>query len=173
MEEKSRSEAIVEELRRFKGRGAVTAVEAPKRKYVIFTLGDALYAFDGVDVKEILPFLEIFPVPGAPPAVPGLISNRGDIEAVIDLHVVLGLPAREQTAHSRIVMIEKAGLRCGMLVDSLVDVVDLPSSSIRPPLATLDDATRELVTGETIHQGQSVVLLDLGRVVAALSSHVR
>lgn len=171
MEEKSRSDAIVERLRRFKGRGTVTVAEEDKSKYVIFTLGEGLFAFTGADVKEILPPLETFPVPGAPQTVPGVISNRGDIEAVVDLHVLLGLPRRERHAGSRILMIEKAGVRCGMPVDSVIDVVDLPASSIKPPLATLDDATRGLVAGEMVCQGRSVVLLDLGRVIDTLRSH--
>jgi purine-binding chemotaxis protein CheW len=140
---------------------------------VIFTLHDALYAFEGVDVKEILPHLEVFPVPGAPQTIPGVINNRGDIEAVINLHAILGLPQRERNAHSRIVMTEKAGVRSGMLVDSVIDVVDLPQSSLKSPLATLDDTTRELVTGETIYQGRSVVLLDLGRIIDILGTHGR
>lgn len=173
MEEKSRSDLIVEEIKRLRGREKAAVIMEEKSKFVIFTLHDGLYAFDGVDVKEILPHLEIFPVPGAPQTVPGVINNRGDIEAVINLNVILGLPQSESTAYSRIVMTEKAGVRSGMLVDSVIDVVDLPPSSIKPALATLDDATRDLVTGETIYQGRSVVLLDLGRIIDTLSAHDR
>lgn len=173
MEEKSRSDVILEELQRLRGQGRVVVVDESKSPFVIFTLHDGLYAFAGGDVKEILPALQIFPVPGAPGTVPGVINNRGDIEAVIDVRVVLGLPPGERSAHTRIVMTEKAGVRCGMLVDSVVDVVDLPPSSIKPPLATLDDVTRELVSGETIYRGRSVVLLDSRRIIAALRAHER
>lgn len=173
MEEKSRSDLIVEELKRRKGQGSSAALEEEKSKFVIFTLGEALYAFPGVEVKEILPALEIFPVPGAPKTVPGVINNRGDIEAVIDLQAFLGLPRSKTSVGSRILMTEKGGVRSGMLVDTLVDVVDLPQSSIKPPLATLDDATRELVAGETVCQGRSVVVLDLSRIIETLGTHAR
>jgi len=158
MEEQTRPEAVVEE---------------EKAKFVIFSLHDGLYAFAGGDVKEILPALEVFPVPGAPQSVPGVINNRGDIEAVIDLRVVLGLHPGERTERSRIVMTEKAGVRSGMLVDSVLDVVDLPPSSIKPPLATLDDATRKLVTGETLYRDRSVVLLEVHRIIEVLRPHER
>ena len=148
-------------------------VEEEKSKYVIFTLHGTLYAFAGLEVKEILPAMEIFAVPGAPKTVPGVVNNRGDIEAVGDLHGVLGLARSAPAASNRIVMTEKAGVRAGMLVDSVVDVVDLTPGSIKPPLATLDDAARMLVSGETSYQGRSVVLLDVGRIFDTLRSHVR
>lgn len=173
MEEKSRTDLIVAELRRLKEQEKVVAVEEERHKVVIFTLHDGLYAFVGADVREILPALEVFPVPGAPKNIPGLVNNRGEIEAVIDLRGVLGLPGGARGAGSRIAIAEKAGVRSGMLVDSVLDVVDVPPSAIKPPLATLDAASREVVAGEMTYQGRSVVLLDVGRVFDSLRTHDR
>lgn len=171
METKRRSDGIVDELRRLKELGKANVVEEETRNFVVFTLHDGVYAFEGADVKEILSLTEIFPVPGTPKSVPGVINNRGDIEAVVKLHPFLGLAESERTASSRIVMTEKAGLRVGILVDSVLDVVDLQPSSIKPPLATLNDATRELVAGEMICKGKNVVLLDVGRIIDALRAN--
>jgi len=171
VEEKSRADQIVAELQRLKGLGKAALVEEEKNKYVIFTLHDELYAFAGGDVKEILPAMEIFPVPGAPPSVPGVINNRGDIEAVVNLHGILGLPDSQGAAGGRIAMAQKSGVRAGILVDSVVDVVDLPPSSIKPPLATLAAAIGDLVAGETTYRGRSVVLLDVGRILDTLRAH--
>lgn len=164
---------IVDELKRLKGLGKAAVVEEEKTKFVIFSLRGGLYAFAGVDVKEILPAMEIFPVPGAPRSVPGVINNRGDIEAVVDLCGLLGLPDSPRPADGRIAMTQKSGVRAGMLVDAVVDVVDLPPSSIKPSLATLDGAARELVSGETAYQGGSVVLLDVGKIIDTLRAHDR
>jgi len=139
----------------------------------VFSLHDGLYAFEGAAVKEILLPLEIFPIPGAPPAVPGVINNRGEIEAVISLHGLLGLPASERTARSRIVMAERGGLRSGIEVDAVVDVAQLSPSAIKPPLATLSDAARRLVVGGTNCLDKSVVVLDVGRIFELLSVHER
>ena len=173
MEEKRRSDIIVEELKKLRGQGKAAVVEEEQSKFVIFTLLEGLYAFAGVDVKEILPALEIFPVPGAPQDVPGLINNRGDIEAVVDLHGVLGLPGGVRSAGNRIAIAEKSGVRSGMLVDSVLDVVDLPPSAIKPPLATLDVTSRDVVAGEMLYQGRNVVLLDVGRIFDKLRAHGR
>ncbi|TAN40366.1 MAG: chemotaxis protein CheW [Nitrospirae bacterium] len=171
MDDRRRNDLIIEELRRRKRKEATVDVEAESLKIVIFRLGDGLYAFPGADVKEILPFTDMSPVPGAPDFIPGVINNRGDIESVISLNKYLGLPDSNRTAASRIAMASKAGVRSGVLVDAVVDVADVPLDSIKPPLSTLDPAIKELVTGEMMYNGRTVVMLDIGRLFEKLVVH--
>jgi purine-binding chemotaxis protein CheW len=170
---KRRTDLIVEELRRLKAAEKPELVEEEKSPFVLFTIRDGLYALAGADVREILLPLEIFPIPGAPPGVPGVINNRGEIEAVVNLHGLLGLPAGEGAAGSRILITEKGGRRCGIQVDAVLDVAALSAGEIRPPLATLDGAARDLVVGETTCLGKSVVVLDVGRIFESLRDHER
>lgn len=173
MDNKSRNDLLIEELSKRKGKEATVSVEAETFKVVIFTLHDSLYAFPGADVKEILPLMDIYPVPGAPDFIPGLINNRGDIESVINLNKFLGLADSERTAASRIAMASKSGARSGILVDAVLDVVDVPLNAIKPPLSTLDHAIKELVTGEMTYNKRSVVMLDIGRLFEKLVVHDR
>lgn len=171
MNDKRRNDLIIEELMKQKGKKPTVDVETKTVKVVIFTLGGGYFAFPGADVKEILPFMEIFPVPGAPHFIPGVINNRGDIESVINLNTFLDLPDSERTAASRILITVKSGVRSGIAVDAVLDVVDVPVSSINPPLSTLDDAKKELVTGEMIYDGRTVVMIDVARIFGELHSH--
>ncbi len=171
MDNKRRNDLLIEELRKRKVKETTVDVEAEHIKVVIFTLRESLYAFPGVDVKEILSLMDISPVPGAPDFIPGLINNRGDIESVINLNKFLGLPDSESTAASRIIMASKAGLRSGILVDAVIDVVDMPLASIKPALSTLGHAIKELVTGELIYLSRTVVMLDIGRLFERLVIH--
>ncbi|MHB8880563.1 MAG: chemotaxis protein CheW [Thermodesulfovibrionales bacterium] len=166
-----KSDLIIEELRKRKKKEAPVNVEAESLKVVIFLLGDGLYGFPGADVKEILPYTDMSPVPGAPDFIPGVINNRGDIESVISLSRYLGLPDSNRTAASRIAMASKSGVRSGVLVDAVLDVADVPLAAIKPPLSTLDQAIKELVTGEMMHNGRTVVMLDIGRLFDKLVIH--
>lgn len=171
MDDKTKNDLIIEELRRRRGRQTTVDVEAEHVKIVIFMLHDGLYALPGADVKEILPFMDISPVPGAPVFIPGVINNRGDIESVINLNKFLGLPDSERTAASRIAMVSKAALRSGILVDGVLDVVDVPLNSIKPPLSTFDHMIRDLVTGELLYDNRTVVMLDAGRLFEKMANH--
>ncbi|MBZ0155721.1 MAG: chemotaxis protein CheW [Alphaproteobacteria bacterium] len=171
MEENTlKSDCILEELRRRKSRGKIVDVEEEKVKVVIFSLLDEWYAFYGSEVKEILHLTEIFYVPGSPDCILGVINVRGDIESVIAVNAFLGLPEGQRTHRSRIALVAAAGVRSGILVDSIIDVVDVPVRSISPPLATLDSPKKEYVAGSLHFNSMSVTLLNIGTILGRIAA---
>lgn len=166
---KKKSNLILDEVKRRRNLEKVVDVEETRVKLVIFSLLEDFYAFYGSDVGEILPLADIYFVPGSPDFILGVINVRGDIESVVTINKFLGLPEGNRTPGSRIALAVKGGIRSGILVDSIEDVVDVPLSSIKPPLSTLDKAKRELVTGEMDYRNKNVTLLDLGRIFGKIS----
>jgi purine-binding chemotaxis protein CheW len=168
MDDRRRTGLILEELKRCRSGEETLDVEEEKVKVVIFALRGDLYAFPGADVKEILPFAGISWVPGAPDFIPGVINNRGDIESVIELNRFLGIPESDRTTATRIAIVAKAGVRSGILLDSVLDVLDVPVHSITPPLATLEASLRDLVAGQLTYRGRTVAMLDVGSLYRRL-----
>ena len=163
------SEILAEAARLRARKEDVVDVDEERVKLVVFYLGGDLFAFHGSDVREILAPMRIFPVPGSPEHILGVINVRGDIESVVSINRFFGLPPAEPTPKSRIPIAEKGGIRSGILVDGVFDVVDFPVASISPPLATLDRSWRDLVAGETALGGAGVTLLDLGEILRRLA----
>jgi purine-binding chemotaxis protein CheW len=169
-EENNKSDLILEELRKRKARKAVVDVEEKKMKVVIFSLNGEFFAFSGENVKEILPLASIFPVPGTPDYIPGVINNRGEIDSVVTINGFLGLPASVRTQSCRIAVAEKGGVRSGILVDSVSDVTDIPVSTVKPPISTLAKSQKEFVAGEFRYQDKNIILLDIGTIFAKIAS---
>ncbi|MDP2168716.1 MAG: chemotaxis protein CheW [Thermodesulfovibrionales bacterium] len=159
----NKSDLILDELKRRRQREVVD-VEEEKVKIVIFSLLDDCFAFYGSDIKEILPPQTIYFVPGAPDFIMGVINNRGDVESVININRFLGFPDPEMGPQSRIALAYGAGIRSGILVDSILDVMDVPISLISPPLSTLDEGKREFVTGEMAYGNKNVTVLSVGKI---------
>ena len=161
---KTRSEKIIETVSKRKNREKIIDVDEEKVKLVIFTLSDHYFAFYGAYVKEILPKTKISYVPGSPPFILGIINVRGDIESVLDINSFLGLHLRADTSRDRVVIAAKNGVRSGILVDSVEDVLDVPASSIKAPISTLNDEIKFFVIGETGYKKNNVTVLDVGKV---------
>ena len=142
--EKLKSELILDELKRLQSVKEVVDVEEERVKVVIFVCGVNRFAFYGRDIREILPSCDISWVPSLPDYIPGLINVRGDIESVIDLRYFL---EEEKNVHGTclIAMAVRGDFHSGIMIDSIEDVVDIPLSTIHPPLATLNGAARDLV----------------------------
>lgn len=163
-----KSELILDELKLRQRSREIVDVEEERVKVVIFTCCGDRYAFYGGEVREFLPNCEISWVPGLPEYLPGLINVRGDIESVIDMAPFLGAGKKEGRT-GLIAMAVRDDFRSGVMIDSIEDVVDVPVNDIKPPLATLNGAARELVLGELDYGGGLVTLLDLGKFGAKFS----
>lgn len=167
MDTRSDPDRILEHMRKHLETSVnVVDVEERHAKAVVFTLGGDYFAFFDAPVKEILPMLDIYPVPGSPALVLGVVNIRGDVESVLDLHGLLGMPPYQPTAHGRIIMADAQGIRTGMLVDSVEDLLDLPESAIEAPLGTLTEPLRQFVSGSFLHEGINVAVLDLQRLIS-------
>jgi len=147
----------------------IVNVDEPLVKLVVFELSGERFAFHGERIREILAHTEVFFVPGCPASLEGVINVRGDIESVIRPHEMLQLPdhaAPEPGRASSILLGQGGGIRSGIRVDRVIDVMDVLHSDIQPPPASLPEHMRSLVLGVLRVGGQAVALLDLDRMFA-------
>lgn len=160
-----KSDRILNEIKLLRERDKIKDVDEPMEKIVIFSVAGGLYGLHGREVEEILPLQVINPVPGTPACIPGLITVRGEVESVLDVRTLLGLPAAAQ--HSGLILLASSGgIRSGVLIDTVEDVADIPLSAILPPPATLGTQVRDYVAGRLDCSGRNVVLLNLATLFA-------
>ncbi len=60
-------------------------------QWVTFQLEEETYGINVMQVREVLRYTEIAPVPGAPDYVIGIINLRGNVVTVIDTRARFGL----------------------------------------------------------------------------------
>ncbi len=142
----------------------VVNVDEPAVKLVFFSLGELWYAFYGETIREVLADHEVYYLPGCPASMEGVINVRGDIESVIRLRTVLGLPEVTVAASSRILLGCASAMRSGIRVDCVEEVIDVLQSAIQAPPHTLPEHLRPLVLGIVMYRDHPVQLLDLARI---------
>ena len=147
----------------------IVNVDEPTEKLVIFELQGDLFAFYGEKIREILSQVNVFFVPGCPTSLEGVINVRGDIESVISLHALLQLPVSAETSTSSFLLGRGAGMNSGIRVDKVVDVVDVPLSTVHKPPTTLPEHLRTIVSGILLFKEKTVTVLDLDRIFADYS----
>ena len=133
-------------------------------QFVIVTLAGQWYGFWGNAVASIAKVQTVTPIPGTPDFMLGVMYYQGRVESVMDIKRLLGLPDTAITSKSRVVMATAGEVQSGILVDSVEDVVELPTRKIHGPLHTMEGANKEYVAGGVELQGRHVVLLDLARI---------
>jgi purine-binding chemotaxis protein CheW len=98
-----------------------TTVDPAAERTLLFRAGARTFGC-GIDaVREIVPQRRATRLPGAPPAVQGLINLRGTIVTVVDLALWLGAE-RPATADGSIVLVDHNSRVAGVAVDEVLDV---------------------------------------------------
>ncbi|MDT8395461.1 MAG: chemotaxis protein CheW [bacterium] len=140
--------------------------EEEQLQLLTFMLGGEEYALNIMDIKEIIRPRECTEVPRAPEYILGIISLRGTIIPIFDVNKRLGLPVGLRGAQNRIVVVRSREHLFGLHVDSVVQVMDIPLSSIEPPPEILGGVEGDYLRGVGKIDDRLIILLNLGRILA-------
>ena len=135
-------------------------------RWVTFQLDKEMYGVNVMQVREVLRYSDIAPVPGAPAYVLGIINLRGNVVSVIDTRMRFGLPPAEVTDNTRIMIIESERQTVGILVDSVAEVVDLNTKDIddTPNVGTEESA--KFICGVCNRNDELLILIDLYKLLS-------
>ena len=111
--------------------------EQDVQQYLTFMIAGEEYAISLLQVKEIIEYDTVTPVPKTPEWVRGVINLRGSVVPVIDLAVKFRLPASVAGRLTCIVIteVECAGEATimGVMADSVRQVIDLKPEDVEHP----------------------------------------
>jgi purine-binding chemotaxis protein CheW len=140
-------------------------------------LQDEAFAIPASQVHEILDPVPVTAVPGADPAVNGLINVRGRVVPLADLRLLFDMPQQQAGADARIVVIEVEidddPITIGIRADKVNEVTELAAASLE---ATPRIGLRwepEFITCIGKRNGAFVAVLDMGRIFSRLVKHSR
>ncbi len=141
------------------------------RQYITFKLGDELFAIDVAQVREVLEVSQITKVPTAPGYMRGVVNVRGQATPVVDLRRRFGLPGAEDTANTRIIVMELdldgEATVLGGLADSVHEVIELEPGSIDPPPRIAMHWRTEFIKGMGKRGDDFIIVLDVNAVFSS------
>jgi purine-binding chemotaxis protein CheW len=132
-----------------------------------FVIGKELFGVDILMVQEIIRETPITPIPNSPDFIEGVINLRGNIIPVIDLRKRLNLQDLIAPAGQLWIMILNVNGRItGFIVDSVTQVLKVPSNSIKPPPdIVVSGLQSQYITGVCRIDKRLLILLDFNRIL--------
>ncbi|WP_196158160.1 chemotaxis protein CheW [Reinekea sp. G2M2-21] len=137
------------------------AGEDPILQWVTFRLENETYGINVMQVREVLRYSEIAPVPGAPSYVIGIINLRGNVVTVVDTRERFGLPGSEITDNTRIVILETDNQVVGILVDAVAEVVYLRQSEIEVAPNVGNENNARYIQGVSHKNDELLILIEI------------
>jgi purine-binding chemotaxis protein CheW len=135
-----------------------------------FTLGGETYGVDILRVKEIRGWSPVTRIPHSPEHVLGVLNLRGAIVPIIDLRKRFGLSTAEFSTLTVIIVLSiktaDGHRECGVVVDSVSDVVDVAQDAIKPPPALGSQSRTDFIQGLASVDERMLILLNVDELVA-------
>ncbi|WMW64690.1 chemotaxis protein CheW [Nitratidesulfovibrio liaohensis] len=132
---------------------------------VTFKVAEEEYGVDILSVQEIIRHTGITKVPSAPAFVEGILNLRGRVIPIIDIRKRFGLAAIEPDQQTRIVVFALESGVIGCLVDSVSEVLRLPSAMVDEPPAVIAGVDSKYILGVGRLDDRLLILLDFGQVL--------
>lgn len=104
---------------------------------VVFVVEGCRYALDVGTVEQVLPMVEISPLPHAPPVALGVINLHGRIVPVVDIRRRSSLPQHDYGVDSRLLVARTSRRTLALPVDEVAGVWAIAAETVAPPDAVL------------------------------------
>ena len=135
-----------------------------------FHVGGEEFCLDIHRVQEIIRFQNLTRVPNSPAFIEGVMNLRGKIVPVVDLRKWFGLEEAVPGKDSRIVVVEAKSAILGFVVDSVSEVLRIPSSVIEL-LPRIGSGDREYVAGVAKVGERLFIVLNVDRLISDAEEH--
>lgn len=127
---------------------------------LLFNVGPESYALPARVVVEVVPRVQLRPVPRAPAWLAGVFAYRGEVIPVVDLcRRLLDQPCPSRVS-SRIVVVQQRGARTqrryGVLAERVTEVRQLPEAEVDTRMADTP-----FVAATVLENGTLIQVLDL------------
>jgi chemotaxis-related protein WspB len=107
--------------------------------------GENVFALDAKRITEVIPRVELRPIPHAPAYLAGLLSYRGAAVPVVDVNVLLGGPPARDALSTRIILLEFTSHNgknrlLGVVSEEVSHVIHAEAGQFVSPAMSLDEA---------------------------------
>jgi purine-binding chemotaxis protein CheW len=129
--------------------------------YLIFEVGNSLFALPQTQIQEVLPLPALILPPGLPPILAGFVNLDGQYLPVLELAFLFQMPAYIQQIDQHLLRLRQTPMLC--LVKRVLELCSLPEPLPLEP----DQSLNNYLAGFLNYRGQRVALISVEKLLLA------
>lgn len=137
-----------------------------EKQLVIFELASESYGIEIANVESIIKMQEITRVPKCPDFVEGITNLRGTVLPVIDLGKRFGIEEQNRNNDTRIIVVGFDGMKIGMIVSAVSEVLTIDESVIEPAPAIVTTINSSFISGIARIESRLIIMLNLDQILS-------
>jgi purine-binding chemotaxis protein CheW len=143
--------------------------ELSEVQLVTFMLGAEEYGVPISQIQEIDRLARVTKVPKAAEFIEGITNLRGEVIPVLDTRKRFDLAVKPSDDRTRIIIVDLGGVKTGLVVDSVREVLNLAKKDIAPPPEAIGSGIdQQFISGiGKVDAGKRmIVLLDVEKILS-------
>lgn len=136
-----------------------------RTEYLVVRCAGHRYGLPAKSCREVLKLPRLVRVPRLPQHLRGIFNLRGEIVAVTDMAPLLGQQLQELNQTYRLVVVENGSLKTALLVEFVECLTSIDTGQVEPLAEGAGAGARDLISGKVIDGEDTLVLLDLERLL--------
>lgn len=135
------------------------------QKILWFRLGVEEYGIKVDYVQTVIDTAPGIPVPNTPKFLKEVVNLRGTLIPIVNLKELFPISKERGEQEMMVILDDVDGMRVGMLVDQVNDVLDIDMSALLPAPPSLSAFGTECIHGIHKFKDRILVILDIERVI--------
>ncbi|MBY0410303.1 MAG: chemotaxis protein CheW [Burkholderiaceae bacterium] len=136
------------------------------REYLTFRLGQEEYGIDILKVQEIRGYEPPTRIANAPPFIKGVVNLRGTIVPIVDMRIKFNCTKADYNSFTVVIILNLYNRVVGIVVDSVSDVMELGSESIRSAPEMDNTIDSSCILGLGAMSDRMLILLDIEKLMS-------
>lgn len=137
-------------------------------KLLTFTLAEETYAINILNVQEIKSInneLNMTTLSDVPSHIMGIIALNEMIIPIVDLRIFFHIPFKKNNKTAAVILLTMENVMLGIIVDSVVDIIELSEKNIKQPPELFSLIHREYVAGIATYHDTLLIIIDVKKLI--------
>jgi chemotaxis signal transduction protein len=137
-------------------------------KFIVFNIGESIYAIEANAIREIVLDISIFHVPFVPTYVRGFINRHGEPYTVIDLMILF---EQRKLDSSTFLVLSDDDNPAAFLISEVVEIMKIPEDHVH--YITSETFQQEFITGSvSAQEKKEILILDYKEIFKRLEADI-
>jgi purine-binding chemotaxis protein CheW len=142
----------------------------PDIQLAAFSLGEYLFAVDIMRIREIILPQKLSALPMVSETLEGVINLRGSVIPVMNMRKLFGMPEAVESSAGKLLVVSLARQNLALAVDTVLEVITVAASDIKPPLDAADGIGVEHLLGVFLSGDHVIMILDIDSLLSRAES---
>jgi chemotaxis signal transduction protein len=157
------NQELLERLHRVKGEEEIQDEPQEMRKYVVFYVGDAVYALPAEDVREVTFDNVVYYVPFLPPYILGFANRHGQPYTVFDVRLLF---KNEKLESGALLVLSIPQDHACLMISDVEEIVKVPLTEVHS--ITSEDEASKFFMESFSQAGKEIFVLNAIRLLERL-----